>query len=172
MSRSDRATTSNDVGGGVGLGLGFIVGGLLCLLAIPDYLNASPGWATFWHVTGGVLGLAGVAGALVELDKLASLHGVGHLGAALIVATPAGVLHILSQHEIVVGQVATAFRLFAVVLVLFALTGFGMGAGRLVGSLFRNANSQSRRPEVAPKVLGIITALTGLVTALLNFFAS
>lgn len=173
MSRSDdRDAKSDDVGGGVGLGLGFIAGGLLCLVVIPDYLNASPGWATFWHITGGALGLAGVAGALVELDKLATLQGVGLLGAALIVGAPAGILHLLSQREVVTGPVAMGFQLAAVVLVLFALTGFGMGAGRLVSSLFSSARSKSKKPEIATKVLGLITALTGLVTALLNFFAS
>lgn len=163
---------SEDVGGGVGLGLGFIAGGLFCLLVVPDYLNASEGWATFWNIVGGLLGLAGVAGALVELDNVGALHGIGYVGAALVVAAPAGALHLLTQRGYVTGQIASSFRVAAVIVIIFGLIGLGMGLGRLVSSISTSTSGIGNGPnQLVLKVAGLLTALTGLVTALLNFFA-
>lgn len=161
-----------DIGGGVGLGLGFIAGGLFCLLVVPDYLNASTGWATLWHIVGGLLGLAGVAGALVELDKVGSLHGLGYVGAAIIVAAPAGALHLLTQRGYVTGQIASSSRLATVIVIIFGLTGLGMGLGRLVSSMFTSTSGIGDGPnQLVLKIVGLLTALMGLVTASLNFFA-
>jgi hypothetical protein len=79
---------TDDIGEGVGIGLGFSAGGLVCLLVVPDYLEASTGWMTFWHTVGGLLGLGGVAGVLTELSKIKRLEGAGYVAAALVIASP------------------------------------------------------------------------------------
>jgi hypothetical protein len=52
---------------------------------------------------------------------------------------------------------------------LFALTGLGMGLGRIAASVFAFPVGEKRDGSWRVTLLGFITALTGLVTAVLNF---
>lgn len=160
---------TDDIGGGLGIGLGFSAGGLVCLLVVPDYLEASTGWTTFWHTVGGLLGVGGIAGVLTELSKVQRLEGAGYVAAALVIAAPAGVLHLLQGNAVVAAGAATAFRVAAVLLVLFALTGLGMGLGRLAASVAAFPVGAKGAGSWRVTSLSFITAITGLVTAVLNF---
>ena len=144
----------------------------MCFLIIPDYVGASGGEAAFWHLLGGGLALLGVAGLLIEMSKVTELRGAGYVGASVIVAAPAGGLHLLQSNEVISGPVATASQYLAVAVLLFALTGLGMGSGRLVASVLSSSNRKdSDSASLTIRIISLITVLIGLLTAALNFLA-
>ena len=162
---------ASDFGAGFGLGLGFVAAGVVCLRA-PEYLGASPGWTTVWYAIGAIAGLIGIAGAAIELEKLAgSDSGFGYIGAALFVAGLGGIAHLVQARQVLSGSAASGARLVALILVLFSLTGLGMGVGQLVSNL-GDSTMEDRRGAVRKLVLSGIIAVFGLGTAVLNFLAA
>jgi hypothetical protein len=163
--------TSSDFGSGLGLGIGFAGAGVLCLW-VPEYLGASSGWTTFWFATGAVLALIGVAGSLTELEgRFGKESGFGYLGASVAVAGVGGVLHLVQARDAVEGSAASALRVAAVCLVLFALTGFGMGLGQLVARQGRGEGEGASGHPIQVAVSLFVAALS-LATAILNFMAA
>lgn len=158
--------SSHRLGAGLGFASGLVLAAWLCLGA-PSYLSASSGWTVAWHVAGGILGAFGAAGALVETGKASRADGFGTTAAAVVVATPAGVLHLLQSAGIVAGAVASAFRIVVVVLLLFSLTGVGVAVGKLLFNPTTEARHDPSR-AMGLRATGLTIAIIGLAAAALN----
>lgn len=151
---------------GVGIAMGLVAAGLVCLWA-PMYLDATSGWQALWLVLGGGLGLSGLAGALLELEKLRGQSGLGDWAAALVLAGFAGIAATVEHRGIVSGRLATTAKYLVVLCLLWAVIGGGRGLARLVfGS---NSIRTEARPVVLPVIATTTTAVAGLGTAIINF---
>lgn len=161
------APSSHRPGAGLGFATGMVLAALLCLGA-PSYLSASSGWTVAWHVAGGIFGAFGAAGALVETGKASRADGFGTTAAAVVVATPAGVLHLLQSAGVVAGTVASALRILVVVLLLFSLTGVGVAVGKLLFNSTPEARHDHSR-AMGLRVTGVTVLILGAAAAALNF---
>lgn len=154
-------------GGGLGLATALVLAGALCL-GIPGYLSASFAWTVAWRLVGGLLGAVGAAGAFIEAGKVARAEGFGTIAAALVVATPAAMLHLLQSEGVLAPAVANAFRVVVVVLLLFSITGAGVAVGKLVRSL-----TTGSRPDFPPPLVWSVAslglAIAGVSVAPFNF---
>lgn len=165
------AESDEDALTGLGIGLGLALFGVLCISFLPDYLGTeTPGWRNFWSVLGGLFGLVGLGGALLELEKVFGIKGWSELGVVVVLGGLAGILHVV---QTAVGGVwGTGLRTVVALLVLIALVGGGVGAGKLVASRTPRARREVRESHRGAAVLSVATALIGLATALVNFFGA
>lgn len=164
MAKSDENALT-----GLGIGLGLALFGVLCIGLLPGYLGTeTPGWLTFWSVVGGVFGLVGLGGALMEVEKIFGIEGWSELGVVVVLGGLAGIFHVI---QVAVGGAwGTGFRAVVVLLVFIALVGGGIGAGKLVASRRPRARREVKEGRRGAAVLSVVTAVIGLATALVNFF--
>ncbi len=153
--------------GGLGAATGLVLTAWVCFW-IPSYLFTSSSWALAWHLAGGVLGAFGAAGAFVELGRASRVDGFGTVAAAVVVATPAGVLHLLQSGGSVTGLISSTFRIMVVLVLFFSVTGVAVAVGKFLFRLSRAAHSASyaRAAELAT---GLTLAFAGLAAAVFNF---
>jgi hypothetical protein len=151
---------------GFGIAIGLVVGAIVCLWA-PNYLDATSGWQTFWLVVGGILGLLGLGGALLELAKLRGQRGLDDWGAALVLVGLAAIAGVLENQGIISGLLATSAKYFVIGCLFWAAVGGGRGFARV--TLAKAPKATRRRGDSKPVVLGTLTAAAGLATAIVNF---
>lgn len=150
---------------GLGVGLGLTLFGLLCISLMPDYFDAEGGWRLAWGFVGGLFGLVGVVGSLLELAKHMSVDGLDDLGVVLGLGGFAGILHLIQTD--ITGTWSVVLRVLAVVFLLIAVVGSGIAIARIVGTLAVRERPVRGGRGVA--LLSAATALVGLATAILNF---
>lgn len=151
---------------GLGIAIGLVVGAIVCLWA-PNYLDATGGWQTVWLVLGGILGLLGLGGALLELDKLRGQRGLDDWGAALVLVGLAAIAGVLENQGVISGLLATSAKYFAIGCLFWAAVGGGRGFARVI--LAKAPKATRRRGDSKPLVLGTLTAAAALATAIINF---
>lgn len=167
-SSEEAVSADSDRFTGLGIGLGLTLFAILCVSLLPEYFNAQGGWRVAWSITGGLFGLIGVVGSLIELAKHVELPGMEDLSVVVVFAALAGVLHIAQSN--LEGAWSVAVRILVVVSVLIVVVGGGITTARIVDGLASRPRPTRRGRGVA--VLSVATAVLGLVTAILNFVAT
>lgn len=162
------AKSREDAFTGLGIGLGLALFGILCIGFFPAYFGTtSDGWRTIWSLAGGVFGLIGLGGALMELSKILDAKGWDDLAVVVMLGGLAGILHVVQSNGD--GAWTVAARVLVALLLLAAAVGTGIGAARLAATSKHREDRKPRRRGVA--ALSVVTGLLGLATALLNFMA-
>lgn len=167
-SSEEAVSTDSDRFTGFGIGLGLTLFAILCVSLLPEYFDAQGGWRVAWSITGGLFGLVGVVGSLIELAKHVELPGMEDLSVVVVFAALAGVLHLAQSN--LEGAWSVTVRILVVVSVLIAVVGAGIATARVVDGLATRQRPTRGRRGVA--LLSAATALIGLVTAILNFVAT
>lgn len=162
------ARPDEDAFTGLGVGLGLALFGILCVGFFPTYLGAtSSGWQIFWSLTGGVFGLVGLGGALIDLSKILDVKGWDDFGVVVVLGGLAGTLHVIQANG--AGGWTLVVRVLVAVLLLVATLGAGIGMARLAAAAKRRKEHPSRPRGLT--ALSVVTVVLGLATALLNFMS-